>query len=52
MFALCSAQEGMLNLQKLRSTTPQKVVVQHVTVESGGQAIVGDIRRELLGGAQ
>lgn len=40
---MTTAQEGMLNLQKLRSSGPQKVVVQHVTVEAGGQAVVGDL---------
>jgi len=30
-------------LQKYRAKGRQKIIVQHVTVESGGQAVVGDI---------
>ena len=33
-------QGGLLTLQRLRSGGTQKIVVQHVTVEGGGQAIV------------
>ena len=40
-------QGGMLTLQRLRSGGTQKVVVQHVTVEDGGQAVVTG---ELTGG--
>jgi hypothetical protein len=35
------AQQGLLTLQKLKTGGTQNVVVQHVHVESGGQAIVG-----------
>ncbi len=38
------AQRGALTLQKLRASGPQRVVVQHVHVEAGGQAVVGDVR--------
>lgn len=41
---MAAAQRGALTLQKLRAGGPQRVVVQHVTVESGGQAVVGDVR--------
>jgi folylpolyglutamate synthase/dihydropteroate synthase len=34
-------QHGLLTLQKLKTGGTQNVVVQHVHVESGGQAIVG-----------
>jgi hypothetical protein len=34
-------QQGVLTLQKLKTGGTQNVVVQHVYVESGGQAIVG-----------
>ena len=33
-------QEGMLTLQKLRTGGKQTVVVQHVQVTDGGQAVV------------
>jgi hypothetical protein len=38
------AQRAAVTLQKLRASGPQKVVVQHVHVEAGGQAVVGDVR--------
>ena len=41
---MATAQEGLLTLQKLKTTGPQQVTVQHVHVESGGQAVVGNIR--------
>ena len=41
---MAAAQRGALTLQKLRAAGPQKVVVQHVHVEAGGQAVVGDVR--------
>jgi uncharacterized protein (UPF0303 family) len=39
-----AAQRAATTLQKLRVSGPQKVVVQHVHVEAGGQAVVGDVR--------
>ena len=33
-------QQGMVTLQRLRTGGTQRVVVQHVTVEDGGQALV------------
>lgn len=33
-------QQGLLTLQKLRSGNSQRIVVQHVTVREGGQAVV------------
>jgi hypothetical protein len=44
-----SLQIGLLTLQKLWSTGPQKVTVQHVHVNSGGQAVVRSLR---TGGVQ
>ena len=35
------AQQGLLTLQRLKTGGTQNVVVQHVRVESGGQAVVG-----------
>ena len=37
---MTTSQQGALTLQKLKSGGKQHVVVQHVNVESGGQAIV------------
>ncbi len=39
-----TAQQGVLTLQKLKTGGTQNVVVQHVHVESGGQAVVGNIQ--------
>jgi hypothetical protein len=36
-------QAGLLTLHKLKSTGPQTVTVQHVHVNAGGQAVVGNI---------
>jgi hypothetical protein len=33
-------QQGMLALQRLRTGGTQRIVVQHVTVEDGGRAVV------------
>lgn len=38
------SQQGMLNLQKLRTGGTQNVIVQHVHVADGGQAVVGAIQ--------
>ncbi|MGH8507869.1 MAG: hypothetical protein ACREVH_04025 [Gammaproteobacteria bacterium] len=35
-----SYQEGLLTLQRLRSGGQQTVIVQHVNVANGGQAVV------------
>lgn len=44
-------QDGLLALQKLRSCGSQRIVVQHVTVSDGGQAVVtGEMKTE--GGGQ
>ena len=42
---MAMAQSGLLALHKLKSTGPQTVTVQHVHVEAGGQAVVGNIQR-------
>jgi hypothetical protein len=39
-------QGGLLTLQRLRSEGTRKVVVQHVTVEGGGQAVVAGFTLE------
>lgn len=39
-------QTGALTLRKLRMSSDQTVVVQHVTVEGGGQAVIGDVHHE------
>jgi hypothetical protein len=41
---MAAAQRAAITLQKLRASGPQRVVVQHVHVEAGGQAVVGDVR--------
>jgi hypothetical protein len=42
-------QDGLLTLQRLRTGGSQTVTVQHVNVQSGGQAVIGDVS---TGGAQ
>jgi hypothetical protein len=42
---MSAAQEGILTLQKLKATGPQSVTVQHVHVEAGGQAVVGNVQK-------
>jgi hypothetical protein len=37
-------QDGLLTLQKLRSGGNQTVTVQHVNVQSGAQAVIGNVR--------
>jgi hypothetical protein len=41
---MAASQRAAVTLQKLRAAGPQKVVVQHVHVEAGGQAVVGNVR--------
>ena len=41
---MTTAQEGLLALNKLKAGGTQNVVVQHVHVESGGQAVVGNVQ--------
>ena len=36
-------QRGLLTFQRLRSGSDQRILVQHVKVSEGGQAIVGDV---------
>ena len=40
---MATVQQGVLALQKLKSGGTQNVVVQHVHVEAGAQAMVGNI---------
>ena len=37
-------QRGLLTMQRLRTGGEQTIVVQHVNVSEGGQAIVGQLR--------
>lgn len=37
-------QDGLLTLQRLRIGGNQTVTVQHVTVASGGQAVIGNVQ--------
>lgn len=37
-------QNGLLTIQKLRSKGAQKITVRHVTVQPGGQAVIGDVK--------
>lgn len=39
------AQQGLLALQKLRTGGTQNVVVQHVHVQAGGQAVVAQVQQ-------
>ena len=39
-----SFQEGLQTLQRLRNGGSQTVTVRHVTVESGGQALIGNVK--------
>ena len=41
---MATVQQGMLTLQRLKTGGTQTVVVQHVRIESGGQAVVGNIQ--------
>ena len=40
-----SAQDAALALQKLKSAGTQNITVQHVHVEAGGQAVVGNVQK-------
>ena len=40
-----SSQEAATTLQKLKSAGTQHITVQHVHVESGGQAVVGNVQK-------
>jgi hypothetical protein len=39
-----SFQDGLLTLQRLRNGGSQTVTVRHVTVEAGGQAVIGNVK--------
>ncbi len=41
---MATVQQGVLALQKLKTGGTQSVVVQHVHVEAGGQAVVGNLQ--------
>jgi hypothetical protein len=42
-------QAGLLTLQKLKASGPQSVTVQHVHVNAGGQAVVGNVQTRTSG---
>ena len=39
-------QKGLLTLQRIRSNGEQRILIQHVNVKDGGQAIIGNVSRE------
>ena len=39
-------QDGLLTLQKLRTGGNQTVTVQHVNVQPGAQAVIGNVRTQ------
>jgi hypothetical protein len=39
-------QRGLLTIKRLRSSGDQRIVIERVNVEAGGQAIVGNIERK------
>lgn len=39
-------QKGLLTLDRIRGKGEQRIVVQHVNVKDGGQAIIGNVSRE------
>jgi len=42
---LCSSfQTGVLTLQRLRNGSSQTMTIRHVTVEAGGQAVIGNVK--------
>ena len=36
-------QRGLLTLKRLRGTGEQRIVIQHVNVTDGGQAVIGQV---------
>ena len=43
---MSTAQEAALTLQKIKTGGSHNIVVQHVHVEAGGQAVVGNVERK------
>jgi len=41
--AMETFQKGLLTLKRLRGTGEQRIVIQHVNVSQGGQAVIGQI---------
>jgi hypothetical protein len=39
-----SFQDGLLTLQRLRNGSAQVMTIRHVTVEAGGQAVIGNVK--------
>ncbi len=42
--AMETFQRGMLNLKRYRSTGEQKIVIERVNIEGGGQAVIGNVQ--------
>jgi hypothetical protein len=40
----CAFQDGLLTLQRMRNGGSQTVTVRHVTVQAGGQALIGNVK--------
>jgi len=40
-----SFQDGLLTRQRLRNGSAQTMTIRHVTVEAGGQAVIGNVKR-------
>jgi len=41
-------QQGLLTLRKLRQNGHQRIVVQYVNVREGGQAVIGNIDKDVV----
>ena len=41
---MATYQQGMLTMQRLRTGGTQTVTVQHVNIEAGGQAVIGNVK--------
>jgi hypothetical protein len=49
---MATFQQGLLTLQRLRTGGTQRVIVQHVNVNEGGQAVVaGEVSQAAAGSA-
>ncbi len=46
---LTAYQQGLLTLRKLRLNGPQRILVQYVNVNEGGQAVVGTVENSMGG---
>lgn len=48
--AMGTFQSGLLTLKRLRSTGEQRITIQHVSVNDGGQAVIGQVQRSVGAG--